>query len=140
MRIACTSALGIYSSNQSSRTTECVRFGLSDLSGGPDLRTLRGVPEPVPAPDDVLVRGRAFGLNRADIVVRRGGSGSAVTLPRILGIECVGEDPDLLVRSSVARKPNAPYRDLADLVGDAATDVVESVVRWAGDHRNLSGA
>jgi NADPH:quinone reductase-like Zn-dependent oxidoreductase len=40
------------------------------------------------------VRVRAFGLNRAELVTRRGGSGDAVQFPRVLGIECAGEVVD----------------------------------------------
>ena len=36
------------------------------------------------------VRVRAFGLNRAELMTRRGESGDAVRFPRVLGIEAVG--------------------------------------------------
>jgi NADPH:quinone reductase-like Zn-dependent oxidoreductase len=42
----------------------------------------------------VLVRIHAFGLNRSELITRAGGSGDAVTFPRVLGIECVGEIAD----------------------------------------------
>ena len=38
----------------------------------------------------VLVRVKAFGLNRSELMTRKGLSPN-VSLPRILGIECVGE-------------------------------------------------
>lgn len=41
--------------------------------GGPEVLELREVPDPVPGPDDLLVRVRAAGLNRADILQRMGG-------------------------------------------------------------------
>ncbi|RMD81858.1 MAG: NAD(P)H-quinone oxidoreductase [Candidatus Dadabacteria bacterium] len=40
--------------------------------GGPDVLELREVPDPVAGPEDVLVRVRAAGVNRADLLERRG--------------------------------------------------------------------
>ena len=47
-------------------------------------------PVPTPAAGQVLVRVRAFGLNRSELMTRKGLS-PGVRLPRILGIEGVGE-------------------------------------------------
>ncbi len=58
--------------------------------GGPEALQLRTLPRPEPAPGQVLIRVRAFGLNRPEWFTRRGDSPS-VRLPRVLGIECVGE-------------------------------------------------
>lgn len=41
--------------------------------GGPDVLTFEDVPDPVPGPEEVLVRIRATALNRADILQRLGG-------------------------------------------------------------------
>jgi len=58
--------------------------------GGPENFKLEERPLPVPIAGQVLVRIRAFGLNRSEIMTRKGLSPD-VSFPRILGIECVGE-------------------------------------------------
>ena len=58
--------------------------------GGPEQLKLREVPRPSPRDGWVLIRNRAFGLNRSEWFTRRGESPS-VKFPRVLGIECVGE-------------------------------------------------
>lgn len=45
---------------------------------------------PFPGSGEVLVKVKAFGLNRSELMTRKGLS-PEVTFPRILGIECVGE-------------------------------------------------
>ena len=74
--------------------------------GGPDVLTLEDRPIPAVRPGWVLVRVGAFGLNRAELITRSGGSGDAVTFPRVIGIECAGEvvdasDSDLEVGQAV---------------------------------------
>jgi NADPH:quinone reductase-like Zn-dependent oxidoreductase len=59
--------------------------------GGPDVLRVEEIPTPEPRPGWVLVRVRAFGLNRSELGTRAGESGAAVRFPRVLGIECVGE-------------------------------------------------
>lgn len=51
------------------------------------------VPKPQVKPGWVLVKIKAFGINRSEIFTRQGESPS-VKLPRIIGIECVGEIED----------------------------------------------
>ena len=58
--------------------------------GGPDSLELIEVPRPLPRDGWVLIRNRAFGINRSEWFTRIGESPSVV-FPRILGIECVGE-------------------------------------------------
>jgi NADPH:quinone reductase-like Zn-dependent oxidoreductase len=57
--------------------------------GGPEVLKLESRPVPVPKSDDVLIRVRAFGLNRSELFTRQGHSPD-VRFPRILGIEAVG--------------------------------------------------
>jgi NADPH2:quinone reductase len=59
--------------------------------GGPEALRVEERPIPDARPGWVLVRVRAFGLNRSELITRAGGSGDAVRFPRVLGIECVGE-------------------------------------------------
>ncbi|NIJ55502.1 zinc-binding alcohol dehydrogenase family protein [Dyadobacter arcticus] len=47
-------------------------------------------PLPVPQAGQVLIKIKAFGLNRSELMTRKGYSPN-VKFPRILGIECVGE-------------------------------------------------
>jgi NADPH:quinone reductase-like Zn-dependent oxidoreductase len=68
---------------------------LLDQPGPPEVLQVREIPTPVARPGWVLVRVKAFGLNRSEMFTRQGHSGAAVQFPRVLGIECVGviEDP-----------------------------------------------
>lgn len=58
--------------------------------GGPEKLVLTDVETPRAKTGWVLIKGKAFGLNRSEWFTRRGESPS-VKFPRILGIECVGE-------------------------------------------------
>ena len=58
-------------------------------AGGPEVLRLEDVPVPVPRDGEVLIRVRAFGLNRSELFTRQGHS-PGVPFPRILGIEAVG--------------------------------------------------
>ena len=58
--------------------------------GGPQQLLLEHRPIPQPGEGQVLVKVKAFGLNRSELMTRKGLS-PGVSFPRILGIECVGE-------------------------------------------------
>lgn len=58
--------------------------------GGPDNFRMEERPTPATGPGQVLVKVKAFGLNRSECMTRKGFSPD-VKFPRILGIECVGE-------------------------------------------------
>src|SRR5450432_1782698 len=58
-------------------------------AGGPEVLKLETRPVPVPLSGEVLIRVKAFGLNRSELFTRQGHSPS-VKFPRVLGIEAVG--------------------------------------------------
>ncbi|MCZ6669957.1 MAG: zinc-binding alcohol dehydrogenase family protein [Acidobacteria bacterium] len=58
-------------------------------AGGPDVLKLESRPIPKPKAGWILIKVKAFGLNRSELFTRQGHSPS-VTFPRILGIEAVG--------------------------------------------------
>ncbi|WP_131194586.1 zinc-binding alcohol dehydrogenase family protein [Lichenihabitans psoromatis] len=58
-------------------------------AGGPEVLKIETRPVPVPKPGEVLIRVKAFGLNRSELFTRQGQSPD-VLLPRVLGIEAVG--------------------------------------------------
>ncbi len=57
--------------------------------GAPEVLEIEELPVPQPAPGWVLIRVKAFGLNRSELFTRQGVSPS-VRFPRVLGIEAVG--------------------------------------------------
>ncbi|CAN5923075.1 hypothetical protein BH11PSE3_BH11PSE3_12570 [soil metagenome] len=58
-------------------------------AGGPEVLKIERRPIPTPQEGEVLIRVKAFGLNRSELFTRQGHSPS-VKFPRILGIEAVG--------------------------------------------------
>jgi NADPH:quinone reductase-like Zn-dependent oxidoreductase len=58
-------------------------------AGGPEALKIESRPMPTPQPGEVLIRVKAFGLNRSELFTRQGLS-PGVVFPRILGIEAVG--------------------------------------------------
>ena len=58
--------------------------------GSIDVFYFVDLPDPQPKEGWVLIDVKAFGLNRSELYTRQGHSGDAVTLPRVLGIECAG--------------------------------------------------
>jgi NADPH:quinone reductase-like Zn-dependent oxidoreductase len=57
--------------------------------GGPEVLKIESRPIPTPRAGEVLIRVKAFGLNRSELFTRQGLS-PEVVFPRILGIEAVG--------------------------------------------------
>ncbi|OLF52961.1 zinc-binding dehydrogenase [Pseudomonas chlororaphis] len=61
-----------------------------EQAGGPEVLQMRDIPSPEPSAEEVQIRVRAFGLNRAETYLRAGKMG-AISAPRVPGIEAVGE-------------------------------------------------
>ena len=58
-------------------------------AGGPEVLKVESLPIPKPQSGEVLIRVKAFGLNRSEVFTRQGHSPN-LKLPRVLGIEAVG--------------------------------------------------
>jgi NADPH:quinone reductase-like Zn-dependent oxidoreductase len=58
-------------------------------TGGPEVLKIENLPIPTPQNGEVLIRVKAFGLNRSELFTRQGHS-PGIKLPRVLGIEAVG--------------------------------------------------
>ncbi|VTL99982.1 zinc-containing alcohol dehydrogenase superfamily protein [Pseudomonas aeruginosa] len=61
-----------------------------EQAGGPEVLRLRDIASPEPNANEVRIRVRAFGLNRAELY-RRAGKMGPITGPVVPGIEAVGE-------------------------------------------------
>jgi NADPH2:quinone reductase len=70
--------------------SQTMRAVVLDAPGPPEALTIRELPVPTPRPGWVLIRVRAFGLNRSELHTRLGLAGEGVTFPRVLGIEATG--------------------------------------------------
>ena len=69
--------------------TDTMRAVVVERHGPPEVLQIRELPIPRPEPGQVLIRVRAFGLNRSELHFRRGVATSG-TLPRVPGIEATG--------------------------------------------------
>ena len=70
--------------------TKSMRAVVLSESGGIDKLVIQDVPVPQPRPGWVRIRVKAFGVNESEVTSRRGLSSPDFTMPRVLGIECVG--------------------------------------------------
>lgn len=57
--------------------------------GGPEVLNIETIQVPVPKAGQVLIKVKAFGLNRSELFTRQGHS-PGIQFPRVLGIEAVG--------------------------------------------------
>jgi NADPH:quinone reductase-like Zn-dependent oxidoreductase len=69
--------------------TATMRAVVLDAPGPPAALRIRELPVPKPRPGWVLVRVKAFGINRSELHTRLG-LAQGVTFPRVLGIEATG--------------------------------------------------
>jgi len=72
-----------------------MKAAVTTKAGGPEVIEIQEKPIPIIRQGWVLIKIKAFGLNRSELFTRRGDSPN-VKFPRIQGIECVGvveEDP-----------------------------------------------
>jgi NADPH:quinone reductase-like Zn-dependent oxidoreductase len=69
--------------------TATMRAVVLDAPGPPEALRIGELPIPEPAPGWVLIRVKAFGLNRSELHTRLG-LAQGVTFPRVLGIEAAG--------------------------------------------------
>jgi putative PIG3 family NAD(P)H quinone oxidoreductase len=67
-----------------------MRAVVIDEPGGPEVLKLREVPDPVPAPDEVVLTSVAAGVNRADLMQREGLYPPPPGAPPYPGLECSG--------------------------------------------------
>jgi len=67
-----------------------MKAAVLERPGGPENFKIEERPLPKVEPGQVLVKVKAFGLNRSELMTRKGLS-PGVKFPRVLGIECVGE-------------------------------------------------
>src|SRR5882672_11368996 len=58
--------------------------------GSPGVFRVVDLPDPVPAPDEVVVEVAACGLNHLDLWLEQGGLPTAIQLPRVPGCEVAG--------------------------------------------------
>lgn len=107
--------------------------------GGPEQLILKDIPTPIPQEDEVLIRVRAFGINRAETYMRRG---EWPEIAPVSGIECVGEVEDdpahrlakgqkvAAIMGGMGRTRNGSY---AEFVAVPASNVapIETDLGWA---------
>ncbi|MBA1155831.1 NAD(P)H-quinone oxidoreductase [Microvirga mediterraneensis] len=70
---------------------EMMRAVIAEGSGGPEVLKVVQRPVPTPKEGEILVRVRAAGVNRPDVIQRQGGYPPPPGAPDILGLEVAGE-------------------------------------------------
>jgi putative PIG3 family NAD(P)H quinone oxidoreductase len=71
--------------------TTMTAIAIKGGKGGPDALHLEQMPRPVPRPGEILIKVRAAGVNRPDVMQRNGGYPPPPGAPDTLGLEVAGE-------------------------------------------------
>src|SRR5258708_14402296 len=103
------------------RMTATMKGAVIYKAGGPEVLEIESRPIPTPKNGEVLIRIKAFGLNRSELFTRQGHSPN-VQFPRVLGIEAVGvvdEAPGRAFKEG-GTAPTGPGGMGRELVGPAA--------------------
>ncbi|KAB2967094.1 MAG: NADPH:quinone oxidoreductase family protein [Thermoanaerobaculia bacterium] len=104
--------------------------------GRPGVLRYVDLPEPVPGPDQVLVRVETIGLNFAEVLSRRGQYGWAPPLPYVPGMEAAGEVEAIGTRVRRFRPGDrvivlAQYGSYAERVAAPEARVVPALARYS---------
>ncbi|GAA1001742.1 zinc-binding alcohol dehydrogenase family protein [Subtercola frigoramans] len=121
--------------------SDTMRAVVIDQPGGPEVLHLGDVPRPTPRVGQVLIRVRAFGLNRSELHFRSGVA-STGDFPRIPGIEATGIveeapggefEPGTTVMTMMGGMGRTFDGGYAEFVSVPATQVIpfESDLPWA---------
>ena len=117
-----------------------MRAAICTKVGGPEVLEIQDLPVPIPKNGQVLIRVKAFGLNRSEMFTRQGHS-PGVKFPRVLGIEAVGLVEDApggefvkgaLVATAMGEMGRAYDGGYAEFTCVSATQVqaVQTQVSW----------
>jgi NADPH2:quinone reductase len=114
---------------------------VAEKAGTPDVLTLKDIAKPDAKSGWVLMKVKAFGLNRAELFTRQGDS-PGVTFPRVLGIEAVGiveSAPDTTfepgqkvaaIMGGMGRQFDGSYAEYT-LVPESSVFPLETELDWA---------
>jgi NADPH2:quinone reductase len=95
-------------------------------TGNPEVLTVTEVPIPTVKPGWVLIKVKAFGLNRSELMMRQYEADAPyIQLPRILGIECVG------IVSDASDSHFAPGQKVVALMGGMGRSFDGSYAEYA---------
>ncbi|WP_247517420.1 zinc-binding dehydrogenase [Bradyrhizobium sp. 190] len=105
--------------------TKTMRAVVLSQFGGVDKLVIKDVPLPKLQPDWVRIRVKAFGVNESEITSRKGRSSPDFTVPRVLGIECVGVIDEAPTDSSLR-----PGQKVATMMGGMGRSIDGSYAEY----------